>query len=258
MKKKKIKKKKVVIFLLMIIFFILMIYSLIKIINYYKDNKKTKKLEETIKESIKVVKEENNSSDKKNEQEVETYEVDFESLKNINKNVVAYIKVPGTNIDYVVVKGKDNSYYLNHDLNNEYNVLGSIFADYRNKFDNLDKNIIVYGHDVKTGSMFGTLKNVLNSSWRENPDNQKIVFITESGNYLYQVFSTYTIDPEDYYIETNFKNDEDYQNFLNKLKYRSNYNYSVEISSKDSILTLSSCTNGGTKRIVLHAKKIDM
>ena len=251
------KKKKIIILLFMFIFLVLIIISSIKIINYYKDNIKTKKLEEKVQDAIKIIKEPINDSEKI-ENEEETYEVDFQSLKELNSNVVAYLKVLGTNIDYVVVKGKDNSYYLNHDLNNEYNVLGTIFADYRNQFDGNDKNIVVYGHNVKTGSMFGSLKNVLTEEWQNNLNNHNIVFITESEKSLYQVFSTYIIEPEDYYIETNFSNSEEYEAFLNKIKSRSNYNYSVEINGNDSILTLSSCTTGGKKRVVLHAKKIDM
>ena len=250
-------KKKNITLLFMFIFVVLIAISSVKIVTYYKDNIKTKKLEEKVQDAIKIIKEPINDSEKI-ENEEETYEVDFQSLKELNSNVVAYLKVLGTNIDYVVVKGKDNSYYLNHDLNNEYNVLGTIFADYRNQFDGNDKNIIVYGHNVKTGSMFGSLKNVLTEEWQNNLNNHNIVFITESEKSLYQVFSTYIIEPEDYYIETNFSNSEEYEAFLNKIKSRSNYNYSVEINGNDSILTLSSCTTGGKKRVVLHAKKIDM
>ena len=159
-------------------------------------------------------------------------------------------------LHYVIVKGDDNSYYLNHDFNNQYNVLGWPFADFRNKFDGTDKNIIIYGHNVKTGVMFGTLKNVLTSDWQKNVDNYKLIFVKEFENTTYEVFSTYIIKPEEYYITTNFTNEDEYQEFLNKIKNRSNYNYNVSVFVEDEILTLSSCTNSGTERVVLHAKKI--
>lgn len=254
MRKKNLKLKNIIILLLMLIFLIIFVFSLIKIVNYYKDNQKTKEIDNVLKESIEYIKEDN----KETSQEItkEKYEVNFNKLKEINKNTVGYLKVLGTNIDYVIVKGNDNSYYLNHDFNNQYNVLGWPFADFRNKFDGTDKNIIIYGHNVKTGVMFGTLKNVLTSDWQKNTDNQKLVFITDFENTTYEVFSTYTIKPEDYYITTDFNNEEEYQEFLDKISKRSNHNYNVQVSTNDEILTLSSCTNSGLERVVLHAKKI--
>lgn len=251
MKKKK-NKKTIVVFLIIIFFIVTLILSLTKIISYLKDNHENEKIREDItKNSITII--EPNIDD---EEQVVKYDIDFKTLKEQNPDTVAYLKVFGTNIDYVVVKGNDNSYYLNHNFNKNYNVAGWVFADYHNKFDGTDKNIVVYGHNIKDGSMFGTLKNVLNDDWRV-PDNLKVLFVTEYGTYYYQVFSTYTIEPEDYYINTIFNSDKDFESFINKIKSRSNYDYNVEVSESDKILTLSSCTTGGLKRVVLHAKRIE-
>lgn len=249
-KKKTLKKRKIISLILIIIFLGIFIFSGIKIINYLNDNKKNKDIQEITKESITI----NNNENIKLE---EKYIVNFKLLKNQNLDTVAYLKVPGTNIDYIVVKGKDNSFYLNHNFKKDYNVSGWIFADYHNKFDGNDKNIVIYGHNTMDGSMFGTLKNTLQSDWQNNLENHKIILITENGFSLYQVFSTYTIEPEDYYINTIFSNDNQYINFLNKIKSRSNNNYNLEVNKDDHILTLSSCTANGTKRVVLHAKRID-
>ena len=81
--------------------------------------------------------------------------------------------------------------------------------------------------------------------------------ITEKGQYKYQVFSTYSIKPEDYYINTIYNNDNEFNEFLNKIKSRSNYNYNIEVNSNDKVLTLSSCIGDGKKRVVLHAKLIE-
>ena len=187
------------------------------------------------------------------EQEVK-YNIDFKSLKEQNSDVVAYIKVNGTNIDYVVVRSKDNSYYLKHNFNKEYNIAGWIFSDYHNKFDETDKNIVIFGHNTKDGSMFGTLKNVLDKSWQENKDNLKILLVTEKDQYIYQVFSTYSIKLEDYYINTEFSNDDEFKKYIEEVKSRSNYDYQIEVNEKDKILTLSSCLYDSTRRVVLHAK----
>ena len=222
------------------------IYSTLSIINWKKDVNANDKIQDniTISEII---------NDNK---EVE-YNVDFKSLKEKNKDTIAYLKLNNTAITYVVVKTNNNSYYLSHNFEKESNVAGWIFADYHNKFDENDKNIIIYGHNIKDGSMFGTLKKILNKDWYENEDNHKVVLVTENETYYYQVFSTYTTKPEDYYINTNFDNNNDFDNFVKNLKSRSIYDYGIEVTGEDRILTLSSCTDDGNNRIVLHAKLIN-
>ena len=244
MKKRKLKLRNIATILFFLLCLFGVIYSLINIINWKKDVDNNKEIKEKVKKNITI--DENGS-----------YNIDFESLKKQNEDTIAYLKVNGTNIDYVVVEGNDNSYYLKHNFNKEWNIAGWIFSDYRNKFDENDKNIIIYGHNTKDGSMFGTLTNVLERSWQENKDNLEITLITEKGQYKYQVFSTYSIIPEDYYITTDFNTSEDYTKFINTIKSRSNYNYNIEVDSNDKILTLSSCIGDGKKRVVLHAKLVE-
>lgn len=185
------------------------------------------------------------------------YRIDFELLKKQNPDAIAYINVNNTNIDYLVVKGSDNSYYLNHNFNKKYNVAGWIFADYHNKFDETDKNLIIYGHNTKDGTMFGSLKNILNKEWYMNEENYQIVLTTNMDTYLYEVFSVYTIVAEDYYINTEFNSDDSFYDFVKTLKSRSIYNFPMEVSKNDKILTLSSCISNGNKRVVLHAKLLE-
>ena len=68
-----------------------------------------------------------------------------------------FLKINNTNINYIVIKGKDNEYYLNHNLNKQKNIAGWIFADYKNKLDGSDKNIVIYGHNIVDKSMFGSI-----------------------------------------------------------------------------------------------------
>ena len=224
------------------------IYSSYHLITWKLNVDKNAKIKEDIKNSIKV----------KKEEEEEKYVLDFVKLKEQNPDTVAYIKVPNTNIDYIVVRGLDNSYYLKHNFYKEYNIAGWIFSDYKNRFDGTDKNIVIFGHDTKDGSMFETLKNTLKEEWYTNIVNHNIILVTEQDTYLYQVFSNYVIVPEDYYINTEFYSVEEYHSFLNEIKSRSIYDYGVEVNGNDSLLTLSTCTDGGAKRVVLHAKKIEI
>jgi len=239
--------KSVILILIFISLLLMFFYSGYRIISYLIDNYNNKNIQETIMKKAIVIKEASN-------EENNEFVIDFDSLKEVNNDTVAYVKVGGTNIDYVVVRGDDNQYYLNHNFNKEYNVSGWIYADYKNRFDEKDYNIILFGHNTLDGSMFGTLKNVLTDDYHRQFNQNKIVLVTEMNTYYYQVFSTYEIIPEDYYIKTDFSNEQEYSEFISVLKSRSNFNYQVEVSSEDKILTLSSCSANGSKRVVLHAK----
>ena len=100
------------------------------------------------------------------------------------------------------------------------------------------------------------MRNVIKPSWYRNKNNHIITVATPSGNQTWQVFSTYTIEPESYYITTDFNSDDEFSNFAKILKQRSVYDYKADITKKDKILTLSSCYDN-EKRMILHAKLIN-
>ncbi len=95
------------------------------------------------------------------------------------------------------------------------------FADYINKNlknNELDKNTIIYGHNRQNNSMFGTLSNVFKEEWLSNKENHYINFSTLNNNMVWEVFSTYIIEKEEYYIQSNFSSNEEYISFLNTIK----------------------------------------
>ena len=220
---------------------IIFIYSFINILLWFKENNETKNEIETIIKEEEIISEDN--------------KIDFDKLKNKNKDTVAWLKVEGTNIDYPVVQTKDNQFYLKHSFNKKNNSAGWIFMDYRNDINNMNKNTIIYGHARLDKSMFGTLKNTQTKKWYKNKDNQIITLITPEKEYRYQTFSTYYIKTEDYYITTDFTSEKDYKKFIKTLINRSTHNFNVDVSVEDYILTLSTCHNNNQKT-VLHAKLI--
>lgn len=251
--KKEVESKKIVkliLFSVLFFFIILFIVSAINILNYIKDSKENQKVFDEITKDIEIQTIPNDSMEDNN------YIIDFESLSQKNSDVVGFLKVNGTDIEQVVVKSKDNNYYLSHNFEKKQNSAGWIFVDYRNNLDGTDKNIIIYGHNMKNGTMFSSLKNVLNSEWKENEKNRYITFITESESAIYEVFSVYQIENEDYYIKTNFNGNE-FDTYINTMKNRSKYNFNVDVSDNDKILTLSTCGNNNKYRVILHAKKTD-
>lgn len=181
--------------------------------------------------------------------------IDFDALLEKNSSTKGWVRVAGTNIDYPFVQADNNKFYLSHTFDKSWNYRGWVFLDYRNQFDGNDQNTIIYGHGLRDNTMLGDLRTVLEEEWQINDDNHYVTIITPFGYRFYEVFSTYKIEPEDYYITPNFSNSDDYQDFLDTLKSRSLYKFNVDLSVNDQILTLSSCYNS-EYRMVLHAKLI--
>jgi len=240
-------KKKIIVSIIFIIFVSIMIVTGIMIFKWVKENKKTNDIMENIKDTISV--DENIESKDK-------YNVKFEELKQTNSDTIAWIKVSGTNIEYPIVKTNNNDFYMTHSFDKSYNSAGWVFMDYENRFDGTDNNMVIYAHNRKDGTLFGTLRNILTEEWQSNEENFTIPFITENEKAEYQVFSVYRIENEDYYITTNFGTENEFQKFIDTMKSRSIKDFNVDVSTEDNILTLSTCADNNKYRVVLHAKKL--
>ena len=180
----------------------------------------------------------------------------FEELSNINNETVGWLTVNNTKVNYPVVQHTDNDYYLKKDFNKKTNSYGWIFMDYRNNIYNLSNNTILWGHNSRTGLMFGTLRYVTNESWYKNPDNQIITFNTKVKNMKWKIFSIYKIPVTNDYLYANFGDLDEYQKFLDMIRGRSMYDFGVNVSKNDHILTLSTCgtsTTNSATRLVIHA-----
>ena len=184
--------------------------------------------------------------------------IDFNKLLSTNGDVKAWMMFNSMYVNNPVVQSSDNEYYLNHNFYGKNSEIGTIFMDYRNNsFD--DRNVVLFGHSTIDKSMFGSLSDVFKSGFfdRENAD---IIYFYDVNNNLikYQIFSYYTIESEEYYIQTRFSSDDKFQEWINTVKSRSFGNRGIEVTSSDKILTLSTCagSRGTSKRRVVHAKRI--
>ena len=182
--------------------------------------------------------------------------VDFTSLLNENKDTVGWIIVNNTNVNYPVVQTDDNDYYLAHDFNKKRNSAGWVFADFRDDFDNLSRNTVIYAHGRKDKVMFGSLTNTLNKKWYTNLDNQIIQLSTLKYNTMWQIFAVYKIEAESYYITTDFSSDTSFEAFIKTMKERSIYDFGVDVNKDDKLLTLSTCYNDNGIRLVVQAKLV--
>ena len=174
----------------------------------------------------------------------------------VNPDVIAWIDIPGLSISYPVVQGTDNAYYLHHLFTGEYNSSGSIFADWHNQPDFADPNTIVYGHNMKNGSMFGTLSHYQDQAlWEENP----YFYLYVPGKVMeYQIFSCYAgyVGSEAYTYA--FPEADDFQNFLGKIRSYAGYDTGVEVGETDRVVTLSTCVSSRRDyRYIVHGKLVE-
>ena len=186
---------------------------------------------------------------------------DIKVLNRQNKNTLFKVKIPNTHIDYPVIRAKDNYYYLNHDINGNYNQYGSIFIDYREYINPFNfKNIIIYGHNMGRFNhlMFGDLMNYLNYSFF---DKHKYIYIYQKKKEeKYKIVSVFKVKDTFLPYEIKWDSNNQFLEWQEIIKAKSMYSGLVndfKISSKNSFITLSTCTYGdGKEKLVVIARLI--
>lgn len=181
----------------------------------------------------------------------------FHDLVAINEDIVGWVTVNDTRIDYPILQAADNDYYMERNYKKEQMRAGSIFMDFRNNISNEDRHTILYGHRMKDGTMFGHLKKYL----EEDFFNEHRVFYYDTlyDSYDVEIFSVYKTTTDFYYIQTDFSNDQEYKTFIQELQDKSMYKTDIEIQPDDRIITLSTCDYGLSQsegRLVVHAKLV--
>ena len=159
-------------------------------------------------------------------------------LSSINSDYQFWINVEGTNIDYPVVKGSDNDFYLNHDFNKNYLPAGSIFLDYRNDFET-DYNTVIYGHHMRNSTMFGQMEKFKKEDFFEK--NKTITLTSKDDIYEYEIFAIGVYDADFGYNAVDFNDEDDFKIFLDKILSKSMYSRNI-VNSSDKIITLSTCS----------------
>lgn len=186
----------------------------------------------------------------------ELYEQRFKGLLELNPDVVGWISIAGTEIDYPVVRHTDNDYYLNHNLEQSRSSHGAIFMDYRNQSLLEDKHTVIYGHHMKDGSMFGELSNYKDETYYQAHNRIRLDGLKQSTEW--QIFSVYVYTPEHQFFQFQYADEQEYSNYLQKIVEASSYDTEVEVSAEDQLLTLVTCTyEVSDARFIIHAKRIE-
>lgn len=166
--------------------------------------------------------------------------IDFDRLKDINPDAVGYILSENTRINYPLVQGRDNSYYLNRLVSNEVNKLGSIFMDYRNQRDFSDGHTLIYGHNMKDGSMFNDLELYKEPSYY--PDHKAIYLLTKNQIFRLDIFAAYLTKPQKIgQIYFNFDTKDARETYISEAKRLSKFKSYVVLSEENIIVSLFTC-----------------
>lgn len=232
----------------------------------YLDEKNAGKDYETLKEEITVTAlpsvspepeiTEDTIPETESEKEPVVVPVDFETLTEKYPDVYAWITIPGTDIDYPVVqREEDNSYYLNHTVEGDKKIEGAIFTEDYNRKDFTDPNTVIYGHNMKNGSMFRQLHNY--DDRRFFQENREVLIYQPGTIFHYQIFAAYVFDNRHLMLSYDFSNPDVYEAYIDSVFERkgmeSNIDDSLEVTRDDKIITLSTCNGNDDQRYIVQA-----
>ena len=178
------------------------------------------------------------------EEQNEVIPVKFEELQAVNPDVYAWITVPGTDIDYPILQhASDNSYYLMHNIDGSYGYPGCIYTENMNSKDFTDNNTVIYGHNMKNGSMFAQLHKY------EDPDffdaNREVLIYLPDEVLHYTIFAAHIYDDRHLLYSFDFADPEVYQKYLDSIfstrDMSANIDKDITVTTDDQIITLVTC-----------------
>lgn len=185
----------------------------------------------------------------------ENFSFDYQKLYAQNKDAVGWLRMPGTAINYPVVQGEDNTYYLSHTFLKTANYMGAIFLDSRIKQGFAAKNPIVYGHNMGNGAMFASLYNFREKVYYQAHPSFELY--TKDGETDYAIFAAYEAAPDSDVYRYDFADGQAYAAYLQQVAHLALYDTGVTVGAGDRILTLSTCVNDDRDvRFVVQAKAL--
>lgn len=181
--------------------------------------------------------------------------IDFNYLSSINSDVIAWITIPGTNVDYPVVQTTDNDYYLHYSFEHKEYWIGCPFLDYRLNADFTSPNSCLYGHDVNDNAisttMFAEIKKLLDQDFRNQ--YPYIYIYLPDKTLVYEVYSTYNASKVNEMFYLTYENDAEYQVYLDQSIANADYDTGIRPTVQDRILTLVTCNKDRNFRSVVQA-----
>lgn len=176
--------------------------------------------------------------------------MDIQALREINRDVLGWIYIDGTDVDYPLLQGEDNEHYLKYDWKKDQNVSGAIFMERENAADFSDFNTIIYGHNMRSGAMFGGLKEYEKQAyWEAHPH---ICILNDSGVFRYDIFAAHKVDTDSIVYALEINNTDRREEFIRFALDNSMIDTGIEPKAEDRIITLSTCTGEADTRWVVQ------
>ena len=234
-----------------------MIITIFLIAKYFIQENKDKKEIENILDNINI------NEDDITEQKTKRM-LQLEELKKQNEDIIGWIEINGTNINYPVMQTTDNEFYMTHNYKKEYSAIGSLFLDKDYNWELPSTNLLIYGHNNKNETMLQNITNYKNESYYKEHPNIKFTTINEDAEYeiIAAFYSRVYYKNEKnvfrYYYFINANNKEEFDNYVNESKKASIYNTGKTAEYGDQLLTLSTCsyhTENGRFAVVARKKK---
>ena len=205
-----------------------------KIYRYNKEENNQKELNDNLIET--AIKDTENKDNDKNQLPIT---VDFKVLKEQNSDVIGWLYSENTPINYPIVQAKDNDYYLRRLIDRTYNQAGTIFADYRNNSDFNDYKTIIYGHNMKNETMFGTLINYKSQEYYNN--HKEMYLYTENRNFKVEIVAGYITSSESDIYKLPITNNTN-EDLLKTAIGKSTFKSQTKVTNQDKVLILSTCS----------------
>lgn len=243
--------KKVIKIILLAICLCVFIFSAYNIYKYLLEENANKKLNNELMEKAIIETPNDNNDNAQENEDMLPISVDFSVLKQENEDIVGWLYLEDSPINYPVVQSNDNDYYLRRLVNGEYNIAGSLFMDYRNDSNLEDDNTIIYGHNMKNNTMFGSLQEYKSQDYY---DNHKVMYyFTSEKNYIIELFTGYTISVESDIYDLSVIDSSKLEELISKSDFESN----TKVTEEDKIITLSTCAYeyDGARYIVMGVLK---
>lgn len=183
--------------------------------------------------------------------------IDWEGLWEVNEDVYAWITVPGTVIDYPILQhATDNTYYLYYNIDGSYGYPGCIYTENMNAKDFTDNNTVIYGHNMKNGSMFAGLHQFEDKAFFDG--HQKVLIYMPEKSYEYTIFAAYVYDDRHLLYSFDFSNEDVYASYLENIQgmrdLNANLRSDVTVTKENKIITLATCmANQPEKRLLVQA-----
>lgn len=250
-KEKKIKRSKIINRIILIICACVFVFAAFKLVSILLEYKKGNDIYDNIEGNILEDKPVNITIGDDNQDVTVPFVYNHQALLNINPDGLGFLYVPSVDIRLPIAQTTDNDFYLTHTFDKTYNGNGCLFVDYRITNKLKANHVLIYGHNMNSGAMFGSLSRYETPSFYQTEGNDVFYIYTEDVIRKYKIFTVYITDPISDTFTFNFSNLAGLREYAKNVQAQSLYNTGVDITNTMQIVTFSTCTNNSKQRLIV-------